>query len=270
MTSKSVAVRITPPVFLGGFRAHRLWERNFLAYRRFWKVVLSGFFEPVFYLFSIGVGLGALVGDVSGPGGVPVEYTAFVAPALLAASAMNGAVMESTFNIFFKLKYGKIYDGILTTPMRPSDVAIGEIGWSLFRGALYAAAFLMVMALMGLVENLWGILAVPGAVLIGFAFGAVGMSVTTIMKSWQDFDMVNAVTLPLFLFSATFYPLDVYPQAIQTIAQISPLYHGAEIIRGLTLGVVEVEMIGHVAFLVTMGIIGMWITSRRLTGLLLK
>lgn len=260
--------RVVPPI--GRLRPQRMWERNWLVYKRIWKVIFSGFFEPVFYLFSIGIGLGQLVGDVAGPGGELVSYTAFVAPALLAASAMNGAVFETTFNIFFKLVYGKIYEGILTTPMQPRDIAIGEIGWSLLRGALYSFGFLIVMLAMGLLESFWAILALPAAVLIGLAFGGMGFAATTFMKSWQDFDLVQLVTLPLFLFSATFYPLDVYPSSIQFLTQFSPLYHGAELIRGLTLGVVGWPMVGHVGFLVAMGAVGIYITSRRLERMLMK
>lgn len=252
-----------------GSRAHRLLERNLLVYRRIWKVIFSGFFEPVFYLFSIGIGLGALVGEVTGPAGEPVSYTAFVAPALLGASAMNGAVLESTMNIFFKLKYGKVYDGMLTTPMKPMDIAVGEITWCLIRGLIYAAGFLVVALTMGLTTGWLWPLALPSAVLIGFAFAACGFAATTWMKSWQDFDMVQLVTLPLFLFSATFYPLDVYPPALQTITRLSPLYHGVELIRGFMLGVADWTMLGHAAFLVVMGLIGVAITRRRLEKLLL-
>jgi lipooligosaccharide transport system permease protein len=245
-------------------------ERSYLVYRRIWVVIFSGFFEPVFYLFSIGIGIGKLVGDVQGPGGEAVSYAAFVAPALLAASAMNGAVYESTFNIFFKLRYGKVYDAILTTPMLPRHIAVGEIAWSLGRGLMYAVAFLLVIAGFGYVHSPWAVMAVPAAVLIGFAFAAVGMTATTFMKSWQDFDLVNMVTLPLFLFSGTFYPLDVYPEAIQTIARFSPLYHGVELIRACTLGVFDWSIAGHLAFLVGMGAIGVAIVSRRLDKLLLS
>ena len=245
-------------------------ERSYLVYRRIWVVIFSGFFEPVFYLFSIGIGIGKLVGDVQGPGGEAVSYAAFVAPALLAASAMNGAVYESTFNIFFKLRYGKVYDAILTTPMLPRHIAVGEIAWSLGRGLMYAVAFLLVIAGFGYVHSPWAVMAVPAAVLIGFAFAAVGMTATTFMKSWQDFDLVNMVTLPLFLFSGTFYPLEVYPEAIQTIARFSPLYHGVELIRACTLGVFDWSIAGHLAFLVGMGAIGVAIVSRRLDKLLLS
>lgn len=267
-------IAVDPQVARAGYRKEirlqRLLERNLLASRHFWKVLFSGFLEPVFYLFSIGVGLDVLIGDVAGPGGELVEYTTFVAPGLLAASAMNGAVLESTFNIFFKLKYGKVYDGILSTPMQPHDVAFGEIAWALLRGAAYAGGFLIVMIAMGLMKSPLGLLALPGAILIGFAFGAAGMAATTFMKSWQDFDLVNLVTLPLFLFSATFYPLEVYPEGVQYLTRISPLYHGAELLRGLTLGVLDWTMLGHVAFLVVMGLTGALIASRRLTVLLMK
>jgi lipooligosaccharide transport system permease protein len=266
--SVAAPTRITPVGRMTPMRAQRIWERNYLVYRRLWSIILSGFFEPVFYLFSIGIGLGALVGDVTGPGGSPVSYTAFVAPALMAASAMNGTVMETTYNIFFKLRYGNTYEGILTTPMSTRDIAVGEIGWALFRGALYAIVFVLVMAVMGLTKSWWALLAVPGAVLIGFAFGAVGLAATTYMRSWQDFDLVNMVTMPMFLFSATFYPLDVYPSAIQQVAKISPLYHGTELLRALTLGVIDWSILAHVAFLVVMGLLGASIAGRRLDTLL--
>lgn len=268
--SVSAPTRLTPPGRMTPFRAQRIWERNYLVYRRLWKIIFTGFFEPVFYLFSIGIGIGALVPEVNGPGGVPVDYTAFVAPALMAASAMNGSVLETTFNIFFKLKFGNVYEGILTTPMNPRDIAIGEIGWALLRGALYSIAFLVVMVIMGLTENWWALLTVPGAVLIGFAFGSVGLAACTYMRSWQDFDLVSLATIPMFLFSATFYPLDVYPPFLQTIARLSPLYHGTEMLRAFSLGVFDWTLAVHIAYLVVMGMIGARIASRRLDGLLRK
>jgi lipooligosaccharide transport system permease protein len=267
--SVTLTARIVPPPLLGGGGATKMLERNFLVYRRIWLIVFSGFFEPIFYLFSIGVGLGELVGDVVGPGGQSVEYAAFVAPALLGASAMNGAIFESTFNIFFKLRYGKVYDAILATPMLPRHIAVGEITWSLGRGALYASAFLVVITVAGYAESAWAVMAIPAAVLIGFAFAAVGMATTTFMKSWQDFDLVNMVTLPLFLFSGTFYPLDVYPDVFQILTKFSPLYHGVELIRALTLGVFDISLVGHIGFLVVMGSIGVAVVSRRLDKLLL-
>ena len=269
MSDRTLTARIVPPPLLPGRAFGRLLERNFYVYRRMWTIIFSGFFEPLFYLFSIGVGIGKLVGDVVGPGGEPIEYAAFVAPALLGSSAMNGAIYESTMNVFFKLKYGKIYDAVLSSPMQPMDIAVGEIAWSLGRGALYASGFLVVMASMGLMPSLWGILALPAAVLIGFAFASCGMAATTYMRSWQDFDLVNMIILPLFLFSGTFYPLSVYPPAFQVLTRFSPLYHSVELIRALTLGIFDWSLAGHIAFLVGMGAIGATIASRRLGKLLL-
>ncbi|MCI0545534.1 MAG: ABC transporter permease [Actinobacteria bacterium] len=252
------------------FRAHRIWERNLRVYRRLWKIIVSGFFEPVFYLLSIGVGIGALIGELTLPGGQTVSYTAFVAPALMATSAMNGAVMETTFNIFFKLRFEHIYEGILTTPMQVRDIAFGEIGWALFRGSIYSSVFLVVMTVMDLTNTWWALLTIPASVLIGFAFGAVGLACCTFMRSWQDFDLVMLATMPLFLFSATFYPLDVYPPALQLVTRLSPLYHGNELLRAFSLGSFDWTVLGHVGFLVAMGLVGITVASRRLDGLLRK
>jgi lipooligosaccharide transport system permease protein len=154
--------------------------------------------------------------------------------------------------------------------MTPRDIAIGEIGWALVRGALYSIAFLLVMVVMGLTKSWWAVLTIPGAVLIGFAFGAVGLAATTYMRSWQDFDLVSLVTMPLFLFSATFYPLDVYPPAIQPLIRLSPLYHGTEMLRAFSLGIFDWSLAGHIAFLLVMGLLGALVAARRLDGLLRK
>lgn len=268
MTAAALLTRVTPPALLAGRRARHVVERNLLVYRHSWLILVSGFFEPVFYLFSIGIGLGQLVGDVAGPGGAAVSYPTYVAPALLAASAMNGAVFESTMNIFFKLRYAKLYDAMLATPMGTRDIALGELAWSQLRGALYAAGFLVVMLVGGLIDSAWGILALPAAMLIGFAFGAVGMAATSFMRSWQDFDLIQLATIPLFLFSATFYPLDVYPRLFQVLTQFSPLYHGVELVRALTLGSFDVSLVGHVGYLVAMGGVGIVVADRRLERLL--
>lgn len=244
-------------------------ERNLMVGRRHWFILLSGFVEPLLYLFSIGVGLGQLI-DTFEYGGQTVTYVAFVAPALLAASAMNGAVLESTMNIFFKLTYDKTYDAMLATPIGVRDIAVGEVSWSLLRGAVYSLGFVTVMAVMGLVTTWTVLLAIPATVLIGFAFASVGMAATTFMRSWQDFDLVTLATLPLFLFSATFYPLETYPEWLQMVTRFSPLYHGVELIRASTLGIFDISLLGHALFLVVMGAIGVVVAGRRLDSLLLK
>ena len=262
--------RVLPPLGLGGRRARHLVERNAFAYRRMWVMFVSGFFELLFYLLSITVGISKLAGRVAGPDGRLITYTAFVAPALMASSAMNGAVMDGTFGVFFKLKFAKVYHAVLATPLEAQDVALGEISWAVARGAVYSTVFLLVMAAMGLVQSPWAVLAVPAAVLEGFAFAAVAMASTTFMRSWQDFDFVTLALMPMFLFSATFYPLSVYPGALRVLVQVVPLYQAVALIRGLDLGGVSWAMVGHAAYLGAMALIGLSVASRRLGHLILK
>ncbi|MCX6465212.1 MAG: ABC transporter permease [Pseudonocardiales bacterium] len=251
-------------------RSRVLLERSALVSRRGWLVFVSGFFEPVFYLLAMGQGLGSLVGALPGPDGAPISYAAFIAPGLLAASAMNGAVFDSTYNVFFKLKYAKLYDAMLATPLGVVDVALGEIGWALVRGGLYALGFLTVMFGFGLLTSPWALLALPAALLVAFAFAAVGMAATSFMRGWQDFDLVTLAVLPMFLFSTTFYPLSVYPPVLQTLVQCLPLYHAVELMRGLTTGAVHVGMLGNLGYFVVMTVVGVAVASRRLNALLLR
>jgi lipooligosaccharide transport system permease protein len=275
--SDTVALRMLPPAGLlarlkragTDTGSLRLIERHARAYRRAWLVFISGIFEPLFYLLSVGLGLGVLVGKVAGPGGQLIPYREFVAPGLLAVSSMNGAMFDSTFNVFFRLKYAKLYDAVLATPMRPTQVALGEIGWALIRGTIYAIAFIGVMLALDLVHSPWAVLDVPVAVLIGFGFAAIGMFGTTFMKSWQDFDYVILASMPLFLFSATFYPLSVYPRPAQIVIEWTPLYQGVVLLRDLTLGVVGPGLLWRAAYLAALGVAGLYASGRRIGKLLL-
>ena len=251
-------------------RARVMVLRSMTASRRTWPAFLSGFFEPVFYLVAMGQGLGSLVGALPGPDGTPISYAAFIAPGLLAASAMNGAVFDSTYNVFFKLKYSRLYDAMLATPLGPVDIALGEIGWALLRGGLYSLGFLTVLAGFGLLVSPWALLALPVALLVAFAFAAVGMAATSYMRSWQDFDLVTLVIMPMFLFSTTFYPLSVYPRWLQVVVECLPLYHAVELMRGLTTGAVHLGLLGHLAYFAAMSVLGMAVAARRLDALLLR
>jgi len=251
-------------------RSSALVRRSATASRRTWLAFVSGFFEPVFYLVAMGQGLGSLVGALPGPDGRPISYAAFIAPGLLAASAMNGAVFDATYNVFFKLKYNRLYDAVLATPLGPVDIALGEITWALVRGGLYALAFLSVMAGFGLLTSPWALLALPAALVVAFAFAAVGMAATTYMRSWQDFDLVTLAILPMFLFATTFYPLSVYPRGLQIVVEVMPLFHAVELMRGLTTGAVHAGLLGHLAYFLVMIVGGLTVASRRLDVLLLK
>jgi lipooligosaccharide transport system permease protein len=263
----TLVARVVPPIALPS-GARRLVERNLMATRHAWSVILSGFFEPVFYLWSIGIGISKLVGSVT-VGGHHVPYTTFVAPGLMAASAMNGAIYDSTFNVFYKLKFAKTYDAVLSTPLTVADVAVGETTWALARGLLYSSAFLVTMSAMGLVSSPWAALTIPAATLIGFAFASIGIAATSYMRTWQDMDLIQLAILPMFLFSATFYPLTTYPAAIRWVVELTPLYHGVSLMRGLTTGLLNWAMLGDVAYLAALGTVGVIAAARRLERLLL-
>jgi len=247
----------------------RLLERNIIAWRGMWLIFLSVLLEPIFFLFSIGIGVGALVGEVTMGNGQVVSYRSFVAAGLLATSAMMGPVFDSTFNFFIKLKYFHIYQATLATPMRPTDVVRGEMLWSLLRAAAYATAFLVTMAIMGLTESWWAVLCAPVAVLIGFAFAGAGLGATTYMRSFVDFDLVNLAIIPMFLFSGTFFPLTQYPDWLQWVVRCTPLYQGVALERALVFGDIGPGLLVHVAYLAIMGSVGLWVAGRRLSTLLL-
>ena len=249
------------PVFVRGIRAQ--WRGNF-------AVMASGFLEPVLYLLAMGVGLGSLVGTMADNQGNPISYAAYIAPALLATSAMNGAVFDSTWNVFFKLKFSKLYEGMLNTSLGPLDIALGEIGVALLRGVIYSAAFTAVMAALGLVQSWWVLLALPACLLIAFGFAALGMVATSYLKTFQQMDWLTLALTPLFLFSGTFYPLSVYPEAVQWIIMALPLWHGVEMLRDIAAGTLTTGTLGHALYYVALAAVGTWATARRLRALFLR
>src|SRR5207344_2060440 len=224
MTELVARARLTAPSLprVGGLL---IVERNVMVYRRTWLILFSGFFEPLFYLFFFVYPLQGVRDVTVTIGGQTLEYAAFVAPALLASSAMNGAFYDST-NVFWKLRYAKVYDSILATPVSPKDVAVGETIWAVVRAMLYSAAYLLVIVALGLVESPWALLALPACFVIGFGFAGAGIAAVTWMRTWKDFDLIQLIMLPMFMFSATFYPISVYPEVLEWIVRCLPLYQG--------------------------------------------
>jgi lipooligosaccharide transport system permease protein len=247
-------------------RAWRMVQRNLLVYKHGWMIIFSGFFEPVFYLFGIGIGLGGLVPDIDG-----VSYAAFVAPGLLASSCMNGAITDGFFNIFFKLHFQKTYDGILATPMRVPDIALGEAIWALSRGGIYASGFLLVLLGVGtatgrpLLLSWWALGAWPAAVLVAASFSAMALCVTSFARKVQDFDVVmGLLVMPMFLFSGIFFPISQLPSPVQWIVTTVPLYHGVAMLRQLTTGAFDVMLVVHAGYLLVAGSLAFAVAMRRL------
>jgi lipooligosaccharide transport system permease protein len=261
MISTMLAARVSPS------RVGAVINRNVGALRSgpsYWLVLLSGFFEPVLYLLSIGIGVGALVGDLTLPSGRVVEYAVFVAPAMLAVSAMSGALSETTFNFFFKMKYSKTFDAILATPVKPFEIALGELAWAMVRSSVYTGAFLVVMVALGLTSPGWALAALPATLLVGLAFGGVGMAISTLMRGWQDFDLLTTGQFALFLFSGTFSPVQDYPAAMEIVVWLTPLYHAVELVRGLVIGEPSWGLLGDAAYLLVMMAAGLTFAARRI------
>jgi lipooligosaccharide transport system permease protein len=256
------------------WRSRRLVERNVMVYRHQWIIILSGVFEPIFYLIGIGLGIGGIVGDVPPElvGGRSISYVAYVAPALVATAAMNGAVFETIFNVFFKLNFAKTYDGVLATPMGITEIAIGEMLWALTRAALYAIAMFLIMLAMGLVLSPLGILMVPASLLVAAAFAGAGLAGTSYLRTVNDFDVpMGLIVMPMFLFSGTFFPVEaVLPDWLVTVVQLTPLYHGINLIRGLSTGILGIGQVWDLVYLVGFFVICMWIAMRQMERKLIK
>jgi lipooligosaccharide transport system permease protein len=272
MVTTLVAQRVVARTGGLAARVGAVTARNLVAIRHsgYWLVVISGFFEPVLYLFSIGLGVGGLIRTFTLGDGTVVRYAAFVAPAMLATSAMNGALAEATFNFFARLRWVKLYDAMVATPLRPFEIALGELGWALLRGVLYSAAFLGLMVWLDLTTVGWAIVALPASLLVGFAFGAVGMAISTMIRTWQDFDYIVVVQFALFLFSGTFVPVQTYAPVMRILVEATPLYQAVELIRDITTGRLSWGSWGHVVYLGALAAVCLTIAGRRMNGILCK
>jgi len=244
----------------------RVLERNVLVNRRVWLIFFVGILEPILFLFSIGVGVGGLVGKVAGPGGQLVSYRDFVAPGLMATAAMNAAVFDTTIIFLIKLKYWKVFDSMLATPLRPTDVVAGEIAWSVLRGVIYAVFFYVTMLILGVTHSWEAILLVPAAALVSWAFSGAGAAGASFMRSYYDFDFMSVVIIPSFLFSGVFFDLNRYPTWLATIVRVTPLYQGVALMRDLSFGHAGAVSIVHAAYLIALGATGLWIATRRMTS----
>jgi lipooligosaccharide transport system permease protein len=246
-------------------------ERNVVLIRAagsYWWMVVSGIVEPLLYLLAMGWGVGSLVGGIPLADGRVVPYQAFLAPALVAASAMNGTYAETTINFFAKLRYVRLYDSVLNTPVVPEEIAFGELGWALMRASLYVGPFLLLMVVFRLTTPLLALAALPAALLAGFAFGGLGLALSTFMRSWQDFNYMGIAQFTLFLFSGTFVPVTAFPAALRVVVQLTPLYHGVQLVRAITLAQPSWGLLWDVAYLVVLSAVGLAVASRRMRHLL--
>ncbi|MEW2297878.1 ABC transporter permease [Streptomyces sp. NPDC006743] len=237
--------------------------RNVEAARRassVW-VLLSGLFEPVFYLGAVGLGVGTLIGDLS-VGGQTVGYAAFVAPAMLAASLMNGAVSESTFTFFTRLRMTKVHDATACTPVTSTETVCGEALWSVAKGAVHALSFLAFLCTLGLLEPGRAPLLFIASLLVSAAFSALGLALALLLRGTHQFDRVNLVTFTMFVFSGTFVPTEDYPAGLESLAECTPLTQAVDLIRQLALGTDFWAMAVPCAYLLALATAGLLLAGR--------
>jgi lipooligosaccharide transport system permease protein len=172
--------------------------------------------------------------------------------------------------MFFKLRYARTYESMLATPVGVADIAAGELTWTLVRGGVYSLSFLVIAVALGLVVSWWALLALPVALLVGLTFGAAGMAATTWIRGIADFDYVQVALVPMMLLSATFFPVSTYPVAARWLVELSPLYHGVALERGLMLGQIGISLVAHLLVLLAVGAVGSRVLARRMSGLLLR
>ena len=232
---------------------------------------IAGFVEPVLFLIAFGYGVGGLVGNITDANGDTVTYASYIMPALLATSAMNGAIFDSTWNVYFKMQFARLYEGMLATSLGTLDVALGEIGWALFRGAMYGVGFVSVVGFLGLIPSFLGaIFGILAGSVVAFGFAAVGMGVTSYVKSFQQLDMITFFLLPMFLFSGTLFPLSVFPTWAQVIINALPLRQAIDLVRDAMSLNFTWGTAGHLLYFAVMIIGGLFFTTRRLTALFLR
>lgn len=255
-------------VYAGNSRAVMEWSWINLK-RNNWTVVASGFFEPLLFLIAMGYGVGSLVGTIDTPAG-PQDYVHFIAPALLTVSAMNGALADTTWNVYFKMHISKVYARMLNTPLGPLDIALAEIWMALLRGTFYAFGFTIVMAAFGLLASPMSLLMIPMAVFVAFGFASLGMGITSYCRKFQHMDWIEIVKYPMFMLSGVFFPISQYPDVLQWVVQLLPLWHGVELMRAAQLGSFPPESLIHLLYFAVMIAIGLVFTTKRLQRLFMS
>lgn len=271
--SASAPTPAPPPATGSGLG--RVFEHRLMTYRRtFRSTIFTSFVTPTLFLAAMGLGLGSYVdsGSTASLGGI--SYLVFLAPGLLAASAMNSASFEATFPIMSGLTWSRIYHAMFATPISARDVTLGNLAFIAMRLTLVATVFTIVIVAFGAAESPFIVLAIPAAVLTGMAFAAPIAAFSATQKTPIKFNaLFRFVITPLFLFSGTFFPVSSLPTFMQVVAWFTPLYHGVSLTRGLSLGTISADPLAAVAdvvFLSAFVIVGTWFAIRTIGARLVR
>jgi lipooligosaccharide transport system permease protein len=250
----------------------RVLQRHLWVYRRTWRgSIFTSFLNPVLFMIAMGFGVGSLIGPGGGAGAIipaGLTYLAFIAPGLMAGSAMQTATFESSFPISARIMWWRNYEAMLATPLRTWDLLVGEFGWIGFRLLTTATAFLVVMVVFGIPRGPSAILAVPAAVLTGFAFSPLMIFVASRITGdpAQIYSTIfRFVIMPLYLFSGSFFPVDRLPEVLQVVAWVTPLANGVALTRDLVLATAEpLPSLFHLGVLLTYAGVGLYLARRGL------
>jgi lipooligosaccharide transport system permease protein len=261
---------MTSTALENGRRQYDYW---LTVYRRTWKgSLVTSFLLPLLYLAAMGIGLGSFV-DANGTGALGgVSYLQFIAPGLLASTALQIAVGESTYPVLGGIKWHKTYFSMVATPLRPADVMFGQLGFIAFRILTTCAVFVAVIAAFGGLASPLGLLGLPVAVLVGMAAAAPVCAIATRLDNDSAFALIFRFgVIPMFLFSGAFFPVSQLPDWIEWLAYVSPLWHAVDLSRALSLGTVELPAaLGHLAYLAAWFAVGTWLAVRGLTRRLIS
>lgn len=238
-----------------------VWLRNFKMYSRTWKLnLLPNFFEPVFLLLGLGLGVGFYIQEVAG-----YPYAVFIAPGLIGMAAMNGASFETTYNVFVRMNYDRVYDAMMAAPLNEAEIVAGEILWAVARSFLYGGAFLLIIIIFGLIPSWWAIGVLPVLVLTGYLFSTIGMAFSLTIPTIDLFSFFFTLFLtPLYIFSDTFFPLSerLGPEWMW-VPEITPLFHSVRMMRAFCLGKLSTVLWWDAAYLLGVGIFFHWVSLKR-------
>jgi len=247
------------------WRCSKVLIRNLTAWQKYYRASLVGNFgEPLLYLLAFGYGLGSFVKNIDG-----ISYIQFLAPGMLAATAMNGAAYEATFGSYTRMVPHKIYDAIVVTPLSVEDVVAGDILWATIKGIINSLIMLLVMILMQLIPSWYGLLVIFPIILTAFFFASLSMLVTALSPSYEFFNYYFTLIIsPMFLLSGIFFPLKSLPTIIQKIASLMPLTYAVKTTRAFTLGKIDSSIIIALIYLffisIPIFILSLNLTKKRL------
>jgi lipooligosaccharide transport system permease protein len=243
------------------YRCRWVWYRNLIVWTKFYKSsIVANVGEPLLYLIALGYGFAPLISDING-----MSYMQFIAPGLIAYTAMNAATYECTFGAYARMSAQKTYDAIISTPVNIDEVVAGEVLFGMTKSLFASTAMMFVLALFRLIPSPIALLIPLVVLLTGFVFASLAMLFTSFSQSWDFFSYYFTLFVaPLYFLSGIFFPLSTLPEWVRTVAWFTPLYHSVELTRGLIMGNLTFEMVKNAVWLFVFGTLAFTLAVKRI------